>query len=154
MRKDKFPYNLTLLFFVSMYAFKIVKAELNNSNKILCSFFSELYQFRFEDAKKKLANPESKLINIEKLNYYWWMLVTTGEKSYLSHCFANIILYEHSASNDDTLQIIYEAFKLRLLLYNKQYLKAYKNSNLLFDKIIKFYEANNSSIFSLFFVGY
>ncbi|MGC8823636.1 MAG: hypothetical protein ACP5PZ_03445 [Bacteroidales bacterium] len=100
------------------------------------SYFNDLYNFQFTSANHKLkAKLPNNIYYLWRMYYQWWMLISTNDKSYFTQCFANIVLYEGSRVPHDSLKIFFEAFKLRLLLLNHQYLKAYQQVNRLIDTL-------------------
>lgn len=99
-------------------------------------YFNDLYNFQFASANHKLkAKLPNNIYYLWRMYYQWWMLISTNDKSYFTHCFANIVLYESTPVPQDSLKIFFEAFRLRLLLLNHQYLKAYQQVNKLIDTL-------------------
>lgn len=99
------------------------------------SYFANLYNFQFVSAASKFnSNLPVNVGYLWRMYYDWWMLLSTNDKAYMSQCLANIVLYEnHNNLRNDSLKIFFVAFKLRLLLLNHQYLKAYQLINNLAD---------------------
>ncbi|HPO64372.1 MAG TPA: hypothetical protein PKY76_00275 [Bacteroidales bacterium] len=124
-------YKSFLLIFIALF-FQFQGKSQNPDNTVHTleqSYFSHLYNFQFTRAYNALnSNLPSGNYYLWRMYYQWWMLLSTNDKTYLSQCFANIVLYETNRTMPDSLKIYFEAFRLRLMLFNHQYIKAYQQA--------------------------
>ncbi len=106
--------------------------------KIISEYFESLYSFEFNKSDSILSSlPKSPEYSFIQINNYWWKLITTDNKKNIIYSNALIINHDKKYSNSPPtenevlLNISIQAFKLRFLLYNKQYYKAYKQAKFL-----------------------
>lgn len=146
----------------NLFAYHFCK-QLNLTN-LSCSssFINLLYHFRFNDAYDKIkdsGNFNNLTSSIYKLNYYWWLLITSNNKEHLIKCFSSIIECKYNLNklednpNNSLYRIYIEAFYLRLFLFNKQYLKAYKQSKILTLNIQKLSKLNINNDLNNLLIG-
>ncbi len=144
-----------LLFLAGFVIFNTIVAfanqfskQVNYSDSLIPSLFiNSLYHFKFNEAFnqiQKSKNNSNLKSAIYELNYYWWQLITSNNKEYLIRCFTSVIECNYGLDklennhNCNLYRIYIEAFRLRLFLFNKQYLKAYKQSKILTKNIQTF----------------
>jgi len=130
-------YFRALIVFFGFFFFHEVKSQNAQCSaaSLEQSYFISLYNFQFISAASKFRSDLPDNVGyLWRMYYNWWMLLSTNDKAYMSQCLANIVLYEnHNNMRNDSLKIFFVAFRLRLLLLNHQYLKAYQLINNLAD---------------------
>lgn len=132
---------------ITIVLFILLGGKLNNvtaqqetwkSNETI-RFFNCIYNFSFESCDSSIMVQNTTLPDYYRYfliaNSKWWMLVTTDNKQYYSECLAGVLNGTESLEKANIayheknfLKICYEAYRLRLMLYDKQYVKAYSQS--------------------------
>jgi hypothetical protein len=135
----KHPLLLSAIILFSTLSNPVQAQQESWSSRATINYFEFLYNFSFIKSDSCLhvqltSEPDYYryfLITNEK----WWQLVTTGNIKYYSECMAGMINGTESLEKSklsfhekNFLHICFESFKLRLMLYDKQYLKAYSQS--------------------------
>jgi hypothetical protein len=105
------------------------------------AYFDYLYNFSFQKADSCLMHLNGIPAYYKQfllLNTSWWKLISTDDQKYITEGYINIIqglnLIEHAEMNENEktfLKICFESFRLRLLLYNQQYLRSYSQTKVL-----------------------
>ena len=142
----KYPFLLsTILLFIAIS--KPIEAQQENwGSSATINYFENLYNFSFVKTDSCLHAQLNSVPDYYRyfliMNEKWWQLVTTGNIKYYSECMAGMINGTESLDKSNIpyheknfLHICYESYKLRLMLYDKQYIKAYSQSKSVVSQI-------------------